>query len=120
MKKNFLAQAESLLGHFKPLDMECVHELIGKLQHGDTLINDEYSIPTTVDSIYAATAWNMPAERVKVSFYGGPVGHGKWYRGTLISYLLDCIASRIQIDGFTKTRMALGVRKRKLGGVITV
>lgn len=117
MKKNYLAQAESLLGHFKPIDVECVHELMGKLHHGDTIINDEFSTPTTADQIYKDAAWNLPATKIKVSFYGGPLGKGKWFRGTLLSYLLDCIASRIQMDGFNNTRIALGVRKRRIGGV---
>jgi hypothetical protein len=118
MKKNFLAQAESLLGHFKPIDIDCVHELMGKLYHGDTIINNEFSMPTTVDQIFKETTWNMPATKIKITFYGGPLSRGKWHKGTLLSYLLDCIAARIQTDGFTKTRMALGVGKRRMGGVI--
>jgi hypothetical protein len=118
MKKNYLAQAESLLGHFKPIDLDCVHELMGKLHHGDTPINDQSSIQTTADQICKDLPWNQMAYSVRISFYGGPLGKGRWYKGTLLSWLLDCVASRIAMDGFNATRMALGIRKRKMGGVI--
>lgn len=113
-KNNFLAQAESLLGHFKPLDMSCVHDLMDKLCHLDTLIQDEFGCDTTVSHLCGRQIDSgADASRVRIKFYGGPLGHGRFFRGTLVTYLIDCVATKIQMEGFTRARILLGVRKRR-------
>ncbi len=109
--KNYLRQAESLLGHFKPLDLECAYTILFALDHQDTeIILKEHR--TTVRQIYAGTATGILAERIKFQFYGGPIGHGAWYAGTLYSFLVDCVAARIQLESFDKVRTLLRIKTR--------
>jgi hypothetical protein len=106
--KNILQQAESLLGRFKPIDVDCVYSLSHSLGHNETLVklekNNQY---VSLHQIYTGTAFSIPANRIKVSFYGGPIGYGKWFDGTLYSFILNCIATKIQMEGFEVTRRLL-------------
>jgi hypothetical protein len=110
MRKNYLAQAESLLGHFKPVNVDCAYTIAYALGQQDTkILLQDPLVSTTVRQIYAGTAYNMSAKNIKVQFYGGPVGRGKWFTGTLYSYLVDCIAAKIQMEGLHVTKAALRV-----------
>jgi hypothetical protein len=112
MKNSPLRQAESLLGHFKPIDIECAYTIAYALgqQDADILLGD-LDVSTTVRQIYAGTAGGMAADRVRVNFYGGPVGHGSWFKGSLYSFLVDCIAVKIQMEGFESTRKLLRIKR---------
>jgi hypothetical protein len=117
MKKNHLRQAESLLGHFAPVDLDCAYLIAYALGHQDTdvfLIGGEaYSIAVTnIRQIYAGTATGRPANRVRIRFYGGPVGRGKWYDGTVYSFIVDCVSAKIQMEGFEKVRQLLNQQRQ--------
>lgn len=114
MKKNHLKQAEALLGHFKPVDLDCAYTIAYALGHQDTyiLLTHPVTTRTTVRQIYAGTAYGCPADKIRIRFYGGPVGHGQWYDGTVYSFILDCISAKIQMEGFERTRALLRVRRQ--------
>ncbi len=47
------------------------------------------------------------ANSIRITFYGGPVGKGGWYKGTVWSFILDIIATGIQTQGYQKTLQRL-------------
>jgi len=110
-KKNPLAQAESLLGHFEPVNVDCAYTLTYALGHHDTefLLLSPNAI-TTARQIYNGSAYSKLAKKIPIKFYGGPLGGGKWYTGTLHTFLIDCIAAKIQMEGFEKTRQILRMK----------
>lgn len=113
MKKNHLKQAEALLGHFKPVDLECACTLAYALGHQDTdVILMTPNVRTTIRQLYAGMATGTPADRISIQFYGGPVGRGAWYTGTVYSFIVDIIAAKIQMEGFEKVRQLLKTKHR--------
>ncbi len=111
MSKNHLKQAESLVGHYKPINIDTAYTMLYSLGQHDTDVIMKTSqgtqFYTTPRQIYSGTSYGSLAEKIKIIFYGGPVGHGKWYKGTLYSFVLDCVASKIQMEGFAEVRRLL-------------
>ncbi len=113
MKKNHLSQAEALLGHFKPVDLDCAYTIAYALGHQDTdILLMTPNVRTTVRQVYAGTAPGTPADRISIQFYGGPIGRGAWYTGTVYSFIVDIIAAKIQMEGFEKVRQLLRIKRQ--------
>jgi hypothetical protein len=110
--KNPLHQAEAILGHLTPIDIDAAYMIAHALGHHETdiLLLDRNSI-TNVKQIYSDTAPGIPASRFRIRFHGGPIGKGTWHSGTLYSFILDCIAVKIQMEGFEKVRELLRIKQ---------
>jgi|WetSurMetagenome_2_1015567.scaffolds.fasta_scaffold02484_4 hypothetical protein len=108
MKKNPLHQAESLIGHYKPLSIEKAYEIAKAFGHEETeILLLERNAITTVRQIYVGTSPLILASSFRIRFRGGPIGSGTWYSGTVTSFVLDCLAVKIQIEGFETARRLL-------------
>lgn len=78
---------------------ECFHQ-----QDEPILVNTiKVSLRQLMSGYYPKTLANL----VRIKFYGGPVGHGKWFEGTVWSFILDTVAVSIQTQGYQKTLQLL-------------
>jgi hypothetical protein len=105
--KHPLTTATYIFNQYDPVDLATAYQIALKLGCKNALVLHEGEY-TALKDLVLEYSEETTCDKVKIKFWGGPPGFGTNYFGTVRTYIIDCIANALVIDGYRHVLLLLG------------
>jgi hypothetical protein len=95
----YLQQASQLIANrWSVLTVRDVFIISNRFGHAESEVVHNHELKT-IAKLFRRCAPEFRADQIYIRFYGGPIGKGRWFSGTLWSFVHDIVAAKIQMEG---------------------